>query len=275
MGNRDGAYALRQARAALTELNVEWPDVHIVQRTLQDTSKGDALLAALDAGTVAIALQPMDLLPYELPEGIVLAAVAKRHEARYALVARGGQKSLAGLGNASVGVASERDRAVLAALHPELSATLLSGQLDTDLGLLTNGELDALLIPGSVLHVMERRQRADAHLDPEVFPPAPGQGALGLLVKETDDLASELAYTLQHRPSFDRVRAERAFARGLPDHRIGAMASVTLEGELTLFGAVIGEDTVLQATISGEAKEAEELGAELAQDVKDQLKQMG
>lgn len=275
MGNRDGAFALRQARAALTELNVEWPDVHIVQRTVQDSPKGDVLLAALEAGDVAIALQPMDLLARELPEGVVLAAVAKRHEARYALIARGGQKSLAGLGKGSIGVSTERDRHFLAALHPELETTVLSGHLDTDLGLLTNEELDALLIPGSILQVMERRQRVDAYLDPEVFPPAPGQGALGLLVRENDDLANELAYTLQHRPSFDRVRAERAFAQGLADHPIGAMASVTVEGELTLFGSVASDGTVLQATITGEAREAEELGKELAQDVKEQLGQMG
>ena len=285
MGNRDGAFSLRQARAALTELSAEWPDVHIVQRTIQDTAKGversegramdDALLGALESGTVAIALQPMDRLPYELPEGVTLAAIAKRHEARYALVARGGQKALASLGDAGVGVISERDRDFLAAVHPEMDATILSGNLDADLALLTNGDLDALLIPGSVLHVMERRQRADAYLDPEVFPPAPGQGALGLLVKENDDLAYELAYTLQHRPSFDRVRAERAFAKGLADRQVGAMASVTVEGELTLFGAVALDGTVLQATVSGEAREAEDLGAELAQDVKDQLTQLG
>ena len=274
MGNRDGAFALRQARAALTELTAEWPDVHIVQRTIQDTAKGDAVLGALEAGTVAIALHPMDLLPHELPEGVTLAAVAKRHEARYALVARGGQKSLANLGDAAVGVISDRDRDFLGALHPELASSILSGNLDTDLGLLTNAELDALLIPGSVLHVMERRHRADAYLDPEVFPPAPGQGALGLLVKENDDLAYELAYTLQHRPSFDRVRAERAFARILGELRVGALASVTVEGELTLFGAVATDGTILQATISGEAREGEELGAELAQDVKEQLAQL-
>jgi hydroxymethylbilane synthase len=275
MGNRDGAYALRQARAALTELNVEWPDVHIVQRTIQDSPKGDALLEALESEKIAIALQPMDLLVRELPEGIVLAAVAKRHEARYALLARGGQKSLASLGTGPLGVSSERDRYFLSALHPELETKMLFGHLDTDLGLLTNAELDALLIPGSVLHVMERRQRVDAYLDPEVFPPAPGHGALALLVRENDDLANELAYTLQHRPSFDRVRAERAFAQALPEHLIGALASVTVEGELTLFGAVAQNGTVLQATITGEAREAEELGKELAQDVKDQLKQLG
>lgn len=275
MGNRDGAFALRQARAALTELTVEWPDVHIVQRTIPDSKQGDALLGALDAETVAIALQPMDLLPHELPEGIVLAAVAKRSEARFALIAKGGQVSLAGLGNADVGVSTERDQVLLASLHPEMRTRVLSGHLDTDLGLLTNGELDALLIPGSVLHVMERRQRAETYLDPEVFPPAPGQGALGLLVKETDDLAYELAYTLQHRPSFDRVRAERAFAKGLAEHTVGAMASVTVEGELTLFGSVAVDGTILQATITGEAKEAEELGVELAQDVAEQLKQIG
>jgi hypothetical protein len=115
------------------------------------------------------------------------------------------------------------------------------------------------------------RHRIDALLEPEVFAPAPGQGALGLLVREEDDLAFELAYTLQHRPSFDRIRAERAFAAALPDRRVGALATVSEEGEMTLFGAVATDGTSLQAQVSGDAGEAEQLGNELAQDVQEQL----
>lgn len=272
MGNRDGAFALRQARSVLTELSAEWPDVHIVQRTIQQGSGPDALLAALGEGTVAIALHPMDEPAHELPDEVTLAAIAKRNEPRCALIARGGQKSLEALGDGRVvGVCTDRDRHFLKALHPKLESARLSGNLDDDLALLTSGDLDALLVPGSIVHVLERRHRVDAYLDPEVFPPAPGQGALGLYVRETDDLAYELAYTLQHRPSFDRVRAERSFAKGLQDQQVGALATVSPEGELTLFGAVVVDGTVLQATVTGEAREAEDLGLELASDVREQL----
>ena len=78
-----------------------------------------------------------------------------------------------------------------------------------------------------------------------------------------------------HRPSFDRVRAERAFAAALPDRPVGALATVSDEGDLTLFGAVAHAGRVLQARTTGDAAEAASLGAELAQDVAAQLDALG
>lgn len=270
MGNRDGAVALRQARSVLTELSAEWPDVNIVQRTLRGTSDAE-LVQALEREDIGIAVQPLDALTAPLPEGVSLAAVSRRMEARCALIAKG-VRDLAGLPDgARIGIASERDRAFLAALNPKLEAELVSGPLDDDLARVVNGDLKGLIAAAATLHVLEQRQRIDMLLEPEQFAPAPGQGALGLLVREDDDLAFELAYTLQHRPSFDRVRAERAFAAGLEGRSVGALATVSGDGEMTLFGAIAENGTTLQATVTGDASEAEQLGRELAQDVQEQV----
>lgn len=270
MGNRDGAVALRQARSVLSELSAEWPDVNIVQRTLRGGAPSD-LVKALEGEDIGIAVQPLDALTAPLPEGIALAAVARRLEPRCALIAKGA-RALADLAEgARIGVATSRDRAFLEALNPKLTAEEIDGSLDEDLARVVNGDLQALIAAAATLHVLEQRNRIDALLDPEHFAPAPGQGALGLLVREDDDLAFELAYTLQHRPSYDRVRAERAFAAGLEGRAVGALASVSDDGELTLFGAVVENGTTLQATVSGDASEAEQLGRELAQDVQEQV----
>ena len=270
VGNRDGAVALRQARSVLTELNAEWPDVHIVQKTIR-ASTPEALVEAVAAETIQIAAQPVDTLPRELPEGVVLAAVARRSEARSALVSRGAKDLSALPAGSVVGVTEGRDEAFLHALRPDLVPTHLGPVLDDDLARLTREEMLAMILPCATLSILDQRNRIDAVLDAEVFAPAPGQGALGLLVREEDDLAFELAYTLQHRPSFDRIRAERAFAAALNGHRIGALATVSDEGELTLFGAIAEDGRSLQAQVSGDASEAEQLGKELAEDVKEQL----
>jgi hypothetical protein len=55
---------------------------------------------------------------------------------------------------------------------------------------------------------------------PESFVPAVGRGSLGLIVREDDDMSFEIAYTLQHRPSFDRVAAERSFQQALREEPI-------------------------------------------------------
>ncbi|MEJ2665660.1 MAG: hypothetical protein P8Z81_00910 [Deinococcales bacterium] len=284
LGNRDGALALRQARAVLEQLTDEWPDVNFALRTIKNgdakVQGEDSLLQALERNDVGVAVVQLETLPYALPEGVTLAAVARRMEPRSALVTRG-PRSLEGLAAGTrVGVQSARDGAFLAGQHGALQVVPVSGELDPDLKLLTAGDIDALLVPAAALLALDHRNRLDIVLEPEAFAPAPGQGAVGFLVRADDDLAFEVAYSLQHRPSFDRVRAERSFARAVrvgdggeqcDDCVVGALANVTEDGELTLFGAVLKAATTLQASVSGEAKEADELGLELAADVRAQL----
>ena len=277
LGNRGGVLALPQARSVLAELSEGWPDVNIIQKTVRGDSGGASeLLDALSAGRISIALQSLEELPPSLPEGLALAAVTRRLEPRAALISREA-KDLASLAKGSVvGVGTPRDRAFLLANRKDIEVTTLSGDVDANLALLATGEVNALIIASAHLLQSGRRERLNALLEPTTFTPAAGQGSLGLVVKEDDDLAVDLAYTLQHRPSFDRIRAERSFVRSLDTspHALGALATVTSEGELSLFGAVADMEgaLVIQAEISGEASEAEELGRELAQDVLDQLK---
>lgn len=275
LGHRDGPLAARQARTVLTELSAEWPDVQIVLRTLPSKAGSDALLDALASGSIGLAVSALDALAPVLPEGLTLAAVGRRLEPRSALVARG-TGSLAALPEgAAVGVRDARDLAFLAAALPPARGAVVDGTVDGELARLVAGERDALLLPAALLIALERRDRIDALLDPEAFAPAPGQGALGVVVRADDDAAAELAYTLQHRPSFERAQAERAFAAGLGDRPVGALASIDDDGELTLFGAVAAGGTTLQATTTGDAKDAVEIGAELAKDVLEQLAALG
>lgn len=103
--------------------------------------------------------------------------------------------------------------------------------------------------------------------------PRSGQGALGLIIREDDDLATELAYTLQHRPSFVRVQAERVFARTLAgsDLAVGSLATTNGSGELTLKGATVQGEQLVQAEARGPEANAEALGCEVAKQVKEQL----
>ena len=276
LGHREGALATRQARTVLSELSAEWPDVQLVLRVVPAKTGADALLDAVVGGTVAMAVTALDGLPPRLPDGLSLAAVGRRLEPRSALVARGRLALTDLAGAARVRVHAERDLGFLRAVLPGVDAAVWDGTVDEALAGLVADEHDALLFPGALLIALDRRDRIDALLAAEAFPPAPGQGGMGLVVRSEDDAAFELAYTLQHRRSFDRVRAERAFAAGLPDRDVGALSTIDDDGDLQLFGAVLtGEDTLLQATTSGDAKDAEELGAELAKDVRDRLLALG
>jgi len=272
LGHRDGALATRQARSVLSDLSAEWPDLQIVLKHVASRDGGDALLQALSSGSIGIALAAVDTLPAALPEGLALAAVGRRMEPRMALLARG-RGHFSKLGGASVRVMNARDLTFAQATLPEAEVALWTGGVDAALAGLVALDHDAIICSGALMIALEHRDRIDALLDATSFPPAAGQGALGLVVRSEDDAAAELAYTLMHRPSFTRVRAERAFAAGLPGRSVGALATLDDEGDIALFGAVITDDgSILHASTSGDAKEAGELGSELANDVVKQLR---
>lgn len=269
LGTRDGTLAVRHGRAALESLAEEWPDLHLNVRTVAAQGDTDlkALLEALVGKRVDVAIAALETLPVELPEEVRLVVVGRRADARSVLVARG-SKTLTGLGpSAAIGVFSARDATFLKTATGNLNATVLTGPAEAELTRLATGELSALVLPAATMLGLDLRHRIDAFLEVDDLTPAPGQGAVGYLVREDDDLAFETVYALQHRPSFDRVRAERAFAAALGDRPVGALATVTEDGELTLLGAVIENDSILQATVTGEAREAEDLARELANDV--------
>lgn len=286
VANRAGALALAQIRPVLSELTAEWPDINLIQRTIQsETAAGSsaALVDALVNNRVNMAVVSLEQLPLELPDGVKLAAVTRRLEPRSTLLARGA-KDLAQLpAGALVGVPAQRDAAFVQAAASGLQTTLLSGTIDQQLNRLAAGEIAALVVPASELIELDRRSAIGVLLEPEEFPPVPGQGSLGLLVRADDDLSNELAYTLQHRPSFDRITAERAFQAALEAGSasgaalpVGALATVTGDGELTLFGAVVSPaGSVLQATTIADAAEAADLGRELGQDFLQQLAKLG
>ncbi len=272
LGGRGSAVAVAQTRTVLADIAAEWSDIQFTQRAFQTDTD---LLGALSRGQINIALFDLATLPLVLPEGLVLAAVTKRLEPRAALLTKG-QGTLAELPpNAAVGVQGERDEAFLYAARADLQPKTLTGNLDAQLAELAAERVYALVVPCAHLSELGRRGQAEV-LDPELFPPAPGQGSTGLVVREDDDMAYELAYSLQHRPSFDRATAERSFAAVFEGHdryRVGTLATVTSDGELTLFGAVTDSHNALsvQAEVVGEAAEAAALGRELGADVLEQL----
>jgi hydroxymethylbilane synthase len=160
--------------------------------------------------------------------------------------------------------------------RPDLEAVELQGDAEAQLEAFANQGLDALVISAAALTHLGLRGRIAALLPSDLFLPAPGQGALGLVVRHDDDIAAEVAYSLQHRPSDDRTSAERAFLQGLAvpnPQTVAALATLGDDGGLLLEGCLLGAaGRMIRASTEGEADEAETLGFELAEEL---LKQGG
>lgn len=139
-----------------------------------------ALREALLAGEVDVAVHSLKDLPTAHPEGIVLAAVPLREDPRDALVARDGL-TLGELPSGSlIGTGSPRRAAQLRALGLGLDVVAVRGNVDTRLGLVAKGEVDAVVLARAGLARLGRLAVVTELLDPIQMLPAPGQGALAV-----------------------------------------------------------------------------------------------
>jgi hydroxymethylbilane synthase len=220
---------------------------------------------ALLDGRVDIAVHSMKDMPTELPEGLALAAVPEREDARDALV---GCKLADIRRNARVGTSSLRRSAQLRAIRPDLEVEPIRGNLDTRLKKLDGGEFDAIMLAAAGLRRMGWNERIAESIPPDAICPAVGQGALAI---ETREPVPDYVTALDHAPTRTAVLAERALLRALGGGcqvPIGAHATLA-NGDLHLRAVVIAPDggRAVRREIEGAASEPEALGNELAGEI--------
>ena len=193
-----------------------------------------ALRNALLAGEVDVAVHSLKDIPTAPAEGIALAAVPLREDPRDALVARDGL-TLGELPVGSrVGTGSPRRASQLAALGLGLEIVDIRGNVDTRIGKVTSGELDAVVLARAGLSRLGRADEATEVIDPLQMLPAPGQGALAVECRSEDaDLVERLREALDDPATRAAVTAERVVLAALEagcSAPVGALADV-VEGD--------------------------------------------
>jgi hydroxymethylbilane synthase len=201
IGSRGSQLALWQANHIAGLLRVQGHDVEIeIIKTTGDRlqevtfaqvgSKGmftKEIEEALAEGRVDLAVHSLKDLPTELPEPFVLAATPPRVDPRDAFVSVN-YASLASLPQgAKVGTSSQRRRAQLKALRPDIDALEFRGNVDTRLRKLAEGQVDAILLASAGLERLGKTDWLRERLDPKEFCPAAGQGSLGIETRKGGD----------------------------------------------------------------------------------------
>jgi hydroxymethylbilane synthase len=165
---------------------------------------------ALAAGRVDLAVHSLKDLPTELPEPFALAATPRRVDPRDAFVSVK-YGSLAELPQgARVGTSSERRRAQLKALRPDIEAVEFRGNVDTRLRKLAEGQVDGILLAAAGLERLNKTEWVRERMEPRDFCPAAGQGALGIETRKDDGATIAAIQFLDDAGTRFAVTAERA-----------------------------------------------------------------
>jgi hydroxymethylbilane synthase len=265
---------LRQAHAGL---EVELVPIVTQGDRIQDRSlaaiggKGlfiKELEVALDERRADIAVHSMKDMPGDLPDGLMIAAVLERADARDALIAKSALRFADLPRGARVGTSSLRRQAQLLAARPDLKIEALRGNVDTRLRRLDAGEMDAIVLACAGLIRLGLESRITARLDPQISLPAVAQGVIGIECRSADSRTLPLVSALNHPATRVVMDAERAFA-----HRLGGScqspiaANARIEGgRLVLAGLVAEPDgsRLLRDTQAGSIDAAAALGTLLA-----------
>ncbi|MBH1935012.1 hydroxymethylbilane synthase [Streptomyces sp. AV19] len=245
-----------------------------------------ALRDALLAGEIDFAVHSLKDLPTAQPEDLALAAVPLREDPRDALVARDGMTFEDLPDGARIGTGSPRRMAQLNAwartLGKEIETVPIRGNIDTRLGFVEKGELDAVVLAAAGLNRIGRADRVTQFLEPDTVLPAPGQGALAIeCVADNAPLVAALAQ-LDDPHTRAAVTAERSLLAALEagcSAPVGALADLLGDGqsvtEMRLRGVVGSTDgtTLVQLSTTGPVPASEDdalaLGRELAAEMLD------
>jgi hydroxymethylbilane synthase len=283
IGTRGSRLALWQTRHVIELLRRQQPALTVTEHILEtegDRTQGEIVASgavgvfvkrieqALTDGEIDLAVHSLKDMPTEQPEGLTVAAVPERHDARDTLVSAEGWTLDELPEGTRVGTGSPRRRAQLLHHRPDLEVVPVRGNVDTRIRKLVAGEFGALVLAAAGLERLGLDEVPCRHLEIDVCMPAVGQGALAVELRSDDARTREVVASLNHEPSRAAVDAERSLLRRLGGGCLApaaAHARITA-GRMHLAGLVCDPDgrALLMEQESGAVEDGEVIGARLA-----------
>ena len=284
IGTRGSRLALVQTEMVCARLRTFYPELDceiVICKTLGDRhpelnlmeNPGRGVFCGelenhLAHGEIDIAVHSVKDLPGELLPGLVLAGFLEREDPREALVSSNGLPLTRLPRGARIGTSSLRRLVQLKALRGDLEFKPIRGNVETRVKKVYDGEFDA-----TILALAGLRRLGMEDVISEIYPikliiPAPGQGCIGMEIRENDLELQELLQRSSHPKTTLEIRAERAFLKrmgGYCDSAVGAIVQC-MEPVLAMRGfytSSAGE--ILIETVNGDINQPERLGVEVAE----------
>jgi hydroxymethylbilane synthase len=228
---------------------------------------------------VDLAVHSLKDLPTVLPEGLYIAAITEREDVRDALIVTEDLRkyiinSIEDLPRcARIGTSSLRRASQLRHARPDLQIIELRGNVDTRLRKLYEGDYDAIILASAGLRRLGFDHCISAYLPISEMLPAVGQAALAIETRVDDHRTNMLLEVLNHQPTRYAAEAERAVLRSLgggcavPIAAFAHFKKNRISHKLAVEALVADVEgrRLIRRQISGQAQEAEDLGARLAE----------
>ena len=179
---------------------------------------------ALLTGKIDLAVHSFKDLPSKMPYGLVLAAVTEREDPGDVLICdadadvppfnsppRSRGENIRLKEGTVVGTSAVRRAVQLKSMRPDLAIKDLRGNVPTRLKRLSEGKYDAIMLACAGINRLnpDLSKYRVTKLDPTVFIPSPGQGALAVQMREGDTRFEALHSLLHHEPTGIATSLER------------------------------------------------------------------
>lgn len=162
------------------------------------------------AGTIDIAVHSHKDLPTVNPPGLIIAAVSEREDPSELLLILkdcvDSKKKLSVKHNATVGTSSNRRRAQLLSLRPDLEIEDLRGNINTRIQKLRDEQYDAIMLAKAGVERINI-DLSEFHIEeinPTEIIPAPAQGVLAVQIRESDEELNKILSTIND-PEVEKV----------------------------------------------------------------------
>lgn len=288
IGSRGSELALWQAKFVKKELERKNKNLSVEIKIIN--TKGDKILDValskigdkglftkeleneLLKGSIDIAVHSLKDLQTELPKGLKLAAVTKRHPVEDVLIARKKGMTLKDLPEgAVVATGSLRRRSQLLHFRPDIKIEELRGNVPTRIKKFLESKWDAIILARAGVERLKMNKNISSIIKVDEILPAVGQGALGIEIRLDNKLADKVLKSIHHDATYKAVLAERALLKALEGGcqvPIGAYAQVKPAG--LFLDAVVGSidgSVTFRKKIRGSKNNPEKIGQKLAKDL--------
>ena len=221
---------------------------------------------------IDLAVHSLKDLQTEIPKGLKLSAVTKRHNVQDVLIARKKGTTIFNLPEgATVATGSLRRKCQLLHIRPDLKIAELRGNVPTRIKRFLESDWDAIILARAGVERLKLNKYISSIIKTDIMLPAVGQGALGIETRANNKIVNEIIKSIHHKNTYKAVLAERALLKTLEGGcqvPIGAFAEVKQNGLFlnAMVGSLDGSLT-FSKKVRGSKNNPEKLGNDLARDL--------